>query len=254
MANFPGIAGGLPVFFFNEIGSTNAEALARAGRGEPEQWIAAARQTAGRGRRGRAWVSEPGNLYASLLLYDPAPAAVSSQICFVAALALHDALYDLASDLAPERLRLKWPNDVLLDGKKIAGILVEGIASGERQAVVTGFGVNCAHHPADTPYPTGDLQENGIAVTPERLLAGLADRLMRRLAEWQRGNGFVSIRKAWLARAFGVGGEIEVRLSERVIKGRFEEIDETGALILEHASGEREVVRAGDVFPLVPVQ
>ena len=128
MTGFPGVAGGLPVAHFAEIGSTNAEALTRAAAGAPEQWLVADRQVTGRGRRGRQWISEPGNLYASLLLYDPAPPALTPQICFVAALALHDAVCDCLPSLDPQRLRLKWPNDLLLDGRKLAG--ASGYADG----------------------------------------------------------------------------------------------------------------------------
>ncbi len=249
MTGFPAVAGGLPVTHFDEIGSTNAEALSRGASGAAEQWIVASRQNSGRGRRGRQWVSEPGNLYSSLLLYDPAPPALSPQICFVAALALHDAVCDSAPSLADERLRLKWPNDLLLDGRKIAGILVEGANAGAKQAVVAGIGVNCAHHPEGTPYPVTDLASEGFAVPPGILFERLAARMMDRLAQWQGGRGFEATRTAWLARAHDLGREIVVRLPERELAGRFEEIDAEGALVLSLASGHREFIRAGDVFP-----
>ena len=249
MRDFPSVASGLPVFFFPEIGSTNAEALTRAASGAPEQWIVSEIQTAGRGRRGRTWVSEAGNLYSSLLLYDPAPPAQSPQICFVAALAVHDAITDLAPALARERLRLKWPNDLLLDGKKIVGILVEGVATDGRQAVVTGIGVNCRHHPEATTYPTTDLAAAGLSLSSKDVFARLATCFMSRLAQWQRGVGFPAIRNAWLARAYGIGGEIEVRLQERALRGTFKAIDEDGALVLGLEDGHSELIRAGDIFP-----
>lgn len=249
MVEFPGVAGGLPVAHFAEIGSTNAEALSRAAAGAPEQWLVADRQVTGRGRRGRHWVSEPGNLYASLLLYDPAPLAFNPQICFVAALALHDAVCDCLPSLDPERLRLKWPNDLLLDGKKLAGILVEGASAGTKQAVVTGIGVNCAHHPDGTPYPVTDFACEGFSLAPAALFERLASRMLDRLTQWQKGLGFASTRAAWLARAYDLGREIEVKLPERALKGRFEEIDGEGALVLALAGGHRELIRAGDVFP-----
>lgn len=249
MTGFPAVAGGLPVAHFSEIGSTNAEALSRAAAGKPEQWIVADRQLSGRGRRGRHWVSEPGNLYASLLLYDPAPPSCSPQICFVAALALHDAICDLLPSLDASRLRVKWPNDLLLGGRKLAGILVEGASAGPKQAVVTGIGVNCAHHPADTPYPVTDFASESQAVAPASLLERLAVRMLDRLAQWQRGGGFSATRKAWLDRAYNLGHEIEVKLPERILNGRFEEIDGDGALVLGLPDGHRELIRAGDVFP-----
>lgn len=249
MTGFPRVAGGLPVAHFAEIGSTNAEALARAAKGEPEQWIVADRQLAGRGRRGRHWVSDPGNLHASLLLYDPGPAQLSPQICFVAALALHDAVRDALPALDPDRLQLKWPNDLMLDGKKIAGILVEGASSESRRAIVTGIGVNCAHHPEGTPYPVTDFASAGFSLAPGTLFERLAARLMDRLAQWRRGDGFPETRRAWLRRAQNIGREIEVKMPESTITGRFEEIDEDGALVLALPDGHRERIRAGDVFP-----
>jgi BirA family transcriptional regulator, biotin operon repressor / biotin---[acetyl-CoA-carboxylase] ligase len=128
------------------IDSTNAEALRRAWAGERGPlWIVAERQSAGRGRRGRSWVSPPGNLHATLLVSDPAPAALVPQLGFVAGLALHDAAAAAAPPLAP-RLALKWPNDLLCGGRKIAGILVEGEGDPVAAAAI-GFGVNCREHP-----------------------------------------------------------------------------------------------------------
>lgn len=249
MTEFPLVAGGLAVTHFPEIGSTNAEALTRAAKGGEEQWIVADRQMAGRGRRGRHWVSDPGNLYSSLLLYDPAPAHLSPQICFVAALALHDASRDCLPALDDSRLLLKWPNDLMLDGKKIAGILVEGASAGERRAVVTGIGVNCAHHPDGTPYPVTDFASVGFPLAPATLFERLAARMMDRLRQWRRGDGFADTRDAWAMRAHNIGQEVEVKTPERTIKGRFEEIDEDGALVLTLPGGHRELIRAGDVFP-----
>ena len=117
-------------------------------------WITAARQTAGRGRRGNAWVSEPGNLYASLLLTDAAPAAHLPELCFVVALAVRDALGSVAPELL-SRLKLKWPNDLLLDGAKLAGILIEAESVGGKTITAAGIGVNCVHHP-DRPCLSGD--------------------------------------------------------------------------------------------------
>lgn len=249
MAVFPAVAGGLPVAHFAEIGSTNAEALSRAASGAAEQWIVADSQITGRGRRGRQWVSELGNLYSSVLLYDPAPTSQSPQICFVAALALHDAVCDALPDLDPQYLRLKWPNDLLLVGKKLAGILVEGASTNFKHAVVTGIGVNCMHHPVDTPYAATDFAAEGFSLAPAVLFEKLAARMIDRLALWRGGRDFAAIRNAWLARAYNLGREIEVKLPERVLSGRFEEIDGDGALVLALASGHRELIRAGDVFP-----
>ena len=144
-------APGVRLVAHDTLGSTNAEALARARAGERGPlWVTAARQTAGRGRRGNVWTSEPGNLYASLLLTDPAPPAHLPELCFVVALGVLDAVGEAAPALR-DRLKLKWPNDLLLDGAKFAGILIEAETIGGVTAVAVGIGVNCAHHPRAWP-------------------------------------------------------------------------------------------------------
>ena len=231
------------------LGSTNAEALALARAGERGPlWITAARQTAGRGRRGNAWTSPPGNLYASLLLTDAAPSCHLPELCFVVALALRDALCGLAPALEP-RLKLKWPNDLLLDGAKLAGILIEAESVGGASATVVGIGVNCAHHPDITAYPATDLAAHGVAATPARLFGALSGAMVARLAQWDRGAGFAAIRAAWLTHAAGVGSAIVVRLANRELTGRFESLDSAGRLLLRLPAGELETVTAGEIFP-----
>jgi len=243
----PGEPGEAPVAFLDSVDSTNAEALRRARAGDRGPlWIAAAEQTAGRGRRGRSWVSPPGNLHASLLLTDPAPAAAAPQLAFVAGLAVHDACVALAPGLAAG-LALKWPNDVLCRGAKIAGILIEG--EGEPVTVAIGIGVNCRHHPAAAEHPATDFAEQGTAVAVGALLAALRRAMAERLFQWDRGAGFAAIRAGWLARAGGIGRPIRVRLVEREASGRFEAIDETGRLILRRGDGRCEIITAGEVFP-----
>jgi len=233
---------------YDTLGSTNAEALALARAGERGPlWVTAKTQTAGRGRRGNAWVSEPGNLFATLLLTEPSEKAVAAQLSFVAALALYDAVSEAAPQLA-RALTLKWPNDLLLGGKKVAGILVEG-DSAEVFAVAVGVGVNCASHPADTHHPAADLAASGAAIAPERLLASLVAAMQRRLAQWAQGQGFASIRADWLRRAAALGEEIRVRLPERELSGRFDGLDEAGRLLLTTGDGVTAIT-AGEVFGL----
>ena len=205
------------------------------------------RQSAGRGRRGSTWVSPPGNLYASLLLSEPSPKPLAPQLSFVAALALHDALCDCAPRLGP-LFKLKWPNDVLLGPDKLAGILIEG-ESEPAFAVVIGFGVNCANHPPDTAFPATDLLNAGAVVAPDALMAALSAAMLRRLAQWQGGDGFAGIRTGWLARAAGLGEDIRVRLPEREMRGRFRGLDEAGRLQVEQPDG-LATVTAGEVFGL----
>jgi BirA family biotin operon repressor/biotin-[acetyl-CoA-carboxylase] ligase len=228
------------------VGSTNAEALGLAHAGERGPlWVTAQAQQAGRGRRGRAWASEAGNLYASLLLTDVAPPAMAPQLSFVCALAVHDALAQAAPALAP-RTKLKWPNDVLVGGRKVAGILIEGeFLAAEKLAVAAGMGINTAHHPAG--IAATDCAAEGAQVAPEALFASLAQAMHARLRQWARGQGFAAVRAAWLARAGGVGTVIKVRGQGGDIEGTFETIDGGGQLVLREAGGAVRLVAAGDV-------
>ena len=210
-------------------------------------WITAARQTAGRGRRGNAWVSEPGNLYASLLLTDAAPAAHLPELCFVVALAVRDAVCMAAPHLASP-VKLKWPNDLLLDGAKLAGILIEAESVGGKASIAAGIGVNCSHHPDDVAYRATSLARHGPAVTPADLMAELSRTMPARLAQWDRGAGFAAIRAEWLSHAAGIGGDIHVRLSDRELTGTFETLDPAGRLILRLPGGLVEAITAGEVF------
>ena len=235
----------------DSLESTNAHALSAARSGAAGGlWVTAGEQTAGRGRRGRAWTTGAGNLAASLMLIDPAPRAVAPAVSFVAAVALHQAVVDLGGPAAAERLALKWPNDLLLDRLKVAGILVEGegLSSGAF-AVVIGIGVNCVSHPDVTEgQPAGDFRERGLPVEAEALFARLAIRMDEELSRWDRGRGFADVRTAWLARAAGVGEPIRVNLAGGPVAGRFEALDEAGRLVLAREDGERQLIGAGDVF------
>lgn len=237
-------ATGVRLITHDAIGSTNAEALrlARAGEHGP-LWITAARQTAGRGRRGRTWVSEPGNLYATLLLTAPASADRYPELSFVAALALHDSVTARIPGLAA-RVALKWPNDLLIDRNKFAGILVEG----EGASVAIGIGVNCVHHPAGTDYPATDLATAGVRITPAGVFATLTAAMAARLAQWDRGAQFAAIRADWLARAGSLGKPIHVKTGEGDTAGTFETVDETGRLVLRKPDGTMLALAAGDVM------
>jgi BirA family biotin operon repressor/biotin-[acetyl-CoA-carboxylase] ligase len=243
-------AAGTRLIHRETLASTNAEALRLARTGERGPlWITAVRQTAGRGRRGNAWISEPGNLYATLLLTDPAPAARQPELSFVAALAVLDAICNCAAALG-RRLALKWPNDVLCDGRKLAGILIEGESAGPTLAVALGIGVNCACHPEETRYPATDLAIAGADARPDVVFGALSAAMTRRLEQWQGGAGFPAVRADWLKYAAGVGSELMVRLPGREIAGRFEALDERGRLLLRRPDGVLETVSAGDVFPV----
>jgi BirA family biotin operon repressor/biotin-[acetyl-CoA-carboxylase] ligase len=238
-------AAGVRLFAHQTIGSTNTEALRLARSGEQGPlWVFARSQTAGRGRRSREWISEPGNFYGSFLLRAPSLLGNTPQLSFVAALALHDALCALTGWTA--ELKLKWPNDLLHAGAKLAGILVEG----EGQHAVVGIGVNCAHHPERTRYPATDLASAGVSVLPDEILTQLSAAMLERLTQWDEGAGFVRTRGDWLARAHERGSEMRVATGERELSGVFEDLDETGRLILRLPDGSREAITAGDVFPM----
>ena len=236
---------GIPTIWHDEIDSTNDEAHRLAERGAPGGMIVAARrQTAGKGQHGRSWTSLPGNLLASFLLR-PAPTPPETpQLGFAAGLALADALtHHLHPTLRP---RLKWPNDVLLAGGKIAGILLERGADW----VVIGIGVNLAAAPADTPYPAESLSTFVSPPAPAEFLAVLESSLQAWLARLAQ-DGFAPIAAAWLALGPRPDQDLQIRLGGETISGRFAGLGPGGELLLETASGTRKIV-SGDILPPVP--
>jgi BirA family biotin operon repressor/biotin-[acetyl-CoA-carboxylase] ligase len=225
----------------DELDSTNAEARRMADAGEQGPlWITAARQTAGRGRRGRSWESATGNLAATLLIRPTRPLTEWAQLSFAAAI----AAADMAANLAPQaHITVKWPNDILGHGGKLAGILLE--TAGPMLAI--GIGVNLAAHPEGTEFPATSLAALGVRPPPpEDALALLAAGFAGWYEVW-RTDGFSPIRDAWLARAAGLGQRIRARLPDRERMGVFEGIDADGALLLNEA-GRTTAIAAGDVF------
>jgi BirA family biotin operon repressor/biotin-[acetyl-CoA-carboxylase] ligase len=234
---------------FNDIGSTNSECLARARAGDPDLlWITAARQTAGRGRRGRAWTSEPGNLYASLLLIDPAPLERLSSLPLAVAIAVHHAI---RSVLPPGEasLAVKWPNDILIDRRKTCGILLEGepLADG-RHALVVGIGINIRHMPDAAPYAVTRLADHGAAVSQDELFAHLFRSMADVLDSWDEGRGIAAIVEQWRTVACGIGEAITVNLPDRSLQGTFAGINDNGLLLLDRGDGQVMPIAAGDVF------
>ncbi|MCH8685343.1 biotin--[acetyl-CoA-carboxylase] ligase [Pedomonas mirosovicensis] len=230
------------------VDSTNDEVIRLAQKGAPDgTWVVADEQTAGRGRRHRPWQSPKGNLFCTGLLRLTTEEEPVSQLSFLIALALYDTL---AQWVEPARLKLKWPNDVLLDGKKISGILLESAGSGQPgdRWVAAGIGVNLAVHPDNTERPAISLAAAGIAPPlPMAVAERLATAIDHWRGEWRQG-GFAALRSAWLARATGLGSRIEVRLPETTLFGVFSDLAADGALLLQLDSGAVKTIHSGDVF------
>lgn len=242
----------LPSFYrlvrHERIGSTSDEAKTLAAGGADEgTLIWALAQSSGHGRQGRRWVSPPGNLYLSLILRPKVSLAIAARLGFVAALAVADACARFTPDAA---LALKWPNDVLLGRRKLAGILLESQAApgGALQWLVLGIGINLATYPVGVDYPATALSATGTEVAPGAMLAALAQTWLARYEQWAEGRGFAAIRADWLQRAAGLGQPLRARYGETVLNGRFSGLDADGALLLETADGPRRIA-AGEVFP-----
>ncbi|SDP60698.1 BirA family transcriptional regulator, biotin operon repressor / biotin-[acetyl-CoA-carboxylase] ligase [Phyllobacterium sp. YR620] len=250
---------------FETIGSTNAVALERALAGDPGKlWIVSKQQESGRGRRGRAWATSHGNLAASLLLTGAFDLKAAATLGFVAGLALADALdavcpsttFSVGLDGAgnhgstntPLRVELKWPNDLLAGGAKLAGILLESTQlEANRFAIVIGIGVNVVAYPDDVPYPATSLARLGADCNAETLFLALSDAWQENSWVWNEGRGLAEIRKRWLARAAGLGSEVAVRVDGAVLRGIFETIDEDCRFVIRDSEGERIKIAAGDV-------
>lgn len=227
---------------FDDLDSTNDEALRRIASGERAGLVVvAAGQRAGRGRRAASWISDPGNLYMTAIV-DGRGEAAAGELAYVAGLAAADAIDDAADiDVA-----LKWPNDILFDGRKLGGILVE---AGETSGLwAVGIGVNIVSAPDGTETPAGSLCEYGAPIDRDTLLSAVCRALAVRLSAWKR-DGFAPLRQDWRARAWGLGRPLEARLADGTVeRGVFSDIDENGALMLQRADGTVRAVSAGAVF------
>ena len=241
---------GYRLLAFECIGSTNEEAKRLAASGAAQGTIIWAReQTAGRGRQGRRWSSPRGNLYFSLILRPDRPMAEAVQISIVAAVAVGEALEALGGSAA---VCLKWPNDVLINGSKVCGILLESAASGAKSVdwLILGIGVNVGNFPLGTEFPATSLRaESHKPITVEETLESAMNAFSRWFEVW-RAKGFAPVRKAWLARAWKRGKAIQARVDGELVDGRFHDLDETGALILQVSDGSLRRITAADVFAL----
>jgi BirA family transcriptional regulator, biotin operon repressor / biotin---[acetyl-CoA-carboxylase] ligase len=231
----------------DQVGSTNREAFALAEAGETGPlWIMARRQTAGRGRSDRPWVSVPGNLHASLLVQLPDPPGALPQLSLLTGVAVVDAIRQTTGG-GPAGLRLKWPNDVLIGQAKCAGILIESISSRKAATVVIGIGIDLAWHPGDLGRAAADLAQHGCQTPPEAMLGSLSEAMHNWLAAWDGGRGFSAVRQAWLERAGPAGERMTVNTGRNRIEGTFADLDAEGALVICDGHGQRRTVTFGDV-------
>ena len=239
------------VIKYDTIDSTNAEAALLAGKGEdiaPDGTLVwSLEQTAGRGRRGRDWQSPTGNLYTSLILRPEVSLQDAAQLGFVASLAVYDALGNICS--AGHQVHCKWPNDVLLNEKKVAGILMESQGgSGDKPPdwIILGMGLNVAWHPNDTEFPATSLRFEGWSITLDEMITAYTKSFLSWTSRWLE-DGFAPIRKEWIWRCKGMGEQIEVRLENETLIGIFEDMEEDGALRL-NVDGKTQRITAGDIF------
>lgn len=230
-----------------DVGSTNDEARDRLHELEAGPFVVTGkRQIAGRGRRGRKWVSPEGNLYASFVIVPDRPLIRLPELSFVAALSVCETARSLTS--GGEKIRCKWPNDVLADDAKICGILLETAALADGPyAVIVGIGVNVASCPGDTPYPAMALSDLGFSGGVDEVRLGLSEQMAEWVETWL-SEGFGPVREAWLDRVSGLGQALVARLPDREIEGRFAGMAEDGALMLETGAGDVLRIAAADVF------
>ncbi len=251
------ISAGYRLAAFDQIGSTNAEAMVRARDGERGPiWFVTSEQTAGRGRRNRPWIAPRGNLASSILEVLEVSPAVAATLGFAAGLALEAALRRISIEASLRaagsddmKFSLKWPNDVLAGQKKLAGILLEAEAVPDgRLAVVVGIGTNVVAAPEGTPTPATSLAALGIQIGAEELFVQLSDAWAEFRGLWDNGRGFGEIRRLWLERAAGLGERVAIQTGGAKVEGTFDGIDETGCLIVRTAAGRLVPISAGDVY------
>jgi BirA family transcriptional regulator, biotin operon repressor / biotin---[acetyl-CoA-carboxylase] ligase len=247
----PKLPSGYRLLRLETVDSTNAEARRRASAGEPGPlWIWSARQSAGRGRNGRTWQSQPGNLFASLLIGLNCSLRTAGQLALLAGIIAYDTLEELLPEEARPELLLKWPNDVLLKEAKVAGVLLESTSetNPNRCKVVIGTGLNLSSHPDGLEQPATSVAAHGGTVSPAAALETLAGMTDAWLTRWSDGTSFHAVRRAWLDRAGPTGRPLRVRLQDEEAEGTFAGLDSAGALRLLLSDGAERRVAAGDVF------
>ncbi len=249
-------AAGYRVRYFDELDSTSRRAMDLARQGAAENlWVLASRQTAGRGRRGRTWISPPGNLAASLFLKLPRGQQAPHMLGFVAGVALAQTVIEMtkASEEGRQRggdlgIALKWPNDLMMGRAKLAGILLENQALPDGSAaVVVGMGMNVASAPRGLAYPVAALSQRLPGVSARMVFEQLGESWLEVFSLWNHGTGNAAVLSRWRALALGMGEPIEVAMQDRTVSGIFRNIDEHGRLVVETPSGKMDIITTGDV-------
>jgi BirA family biotin operon repressor/biotin-[acetyl-CoA-carboxylase] ligase len=251
------LSAGYRLAAFDHIGSTNAEAAARGRDGEPgATWFVTSEQTAGRGRRNRAWIAPRGNLACSVLEVIDVSPSIAATLGFAAGLSLESALQKVSVEASLRsagsehmKFSLKWPNDVLAGRNKLAGILLEAEQTGDgRLAVVVGIGANVVAAPEGMPTPATSLAALGVQVGAQELFTHLSDAWAEFRSIWDNGRGFDEIRRLWLERAQGLGERVSINTGSATIEGTFDTLDETGCMVVRTTGGKRIPVSVGDVY------
>ncbi|MDI1266640.1 MAG: biotin--[acetyl-CoA-carboxylase] ligase [bacterium] len=251
------ISAGYRLAALDQVGSTNTEAMSRARHGDRGSlWCVTTLQTAGKGRRQRAWVAPRGNLASSVLEILNVTPAVAATMGFAFGLAHETALRRVSMEAnmrlaGSDQLQylLKWPNDVMVRGHKLCGLLVEAEAvEGAGLAVVAGIGTNIVAAPEGTPTPAISLSALGVHIGAEELFAALSDAWVEFFGIWNHGRGFADIRRLWLERAYGLGERVAIQTGTVTVEGIFDTLDETGCLIVRTAEGQRVPITAGEVY------
>jgi BirA family transcriptional regulator, biotin operon repressor / biotin---[acetyl-CoA-carboxylase] ligase len=241
---------------FDQTGSTNTEAMARARDGERgPMWFVTSEQTAGRGRRNRPWIAPRGNLASSVLEVMDVSPTVAATLGFAAGLAIETALQKVSVEASLRsagsehmKFSLKWPNDVLAGRQKLVGIGLEAEVVADRLAVVVGIGTNVIAAPEGTPTPATSLAALGVHIGAEELFTELSDAWAEFRGIWDQGRGFGEIRRLWLDRAAGLGQPVSIQTGGAAVEGTFDTIDEQGCLIVRTSGGKRIPIAAGDVY------
>lgn len=242
------------LIIFDEIDSTNSEGLRMAKSESPgDVVILAKRQTVGRGQKGNLWESLPGNLHATILLKITATSNPISNLSFVMANAVYETIAELCNTQEIQeplrKIELKWPNDVLIEGKKVAGILLESITISGKKYVVIGIGVNVQHYPAYLNLPITSLKNEGINLAnPDKFLNILMNKFNKLYLSWQYEGGFEQTRNDWLKRAYNLNNIVTIDNGLQRISGIFKSIEKDGSIILELASGQICNFAAGKVL------